>query len=113
MLHERVIMKRIYVAGPYTLGDVAVNVANAIDTADRLMNIGFMPFVPHMSHFWHYRHPRPYEQWLEWCLDWVEQCDGLLRIPGESKGADREVAHALKHGIPVFTSIESMVLGTI
>lgn len=104
-------MQRIYVAGPYTLGDVAVNVATAIEYGDRLLTMGFSPFVPHLCHFWHYKHPHHYEEWLDWCLEWVEQCDALLRIPGESKGADREVMHAIKHGIPVYTSIESMVVG--
>lgn len=103
-------MTRIYVAGPYTLGDVAVNVANAIDAGNRLMNIGYVPFIPHLCHFWHYRHARPYDEWMTWCLEWVERCEGLLRLPGESKGADREVAHAMKHGIPVFTDLVRITL---
>jgi hypothetical protein len=44
---------RIYVAGPYTKGDVAVNVRNAFEAANRLADVGFAPFVPHATHFWH------------------------------------------------------------
>ena len=29
-------------------------------------------------------------------FDVLARCDALLRMPGESPGADREVAHALK-----------------
>ena len=31
----------------------------------------------------------------------VERCDVLVRLPGDSAGADREVAHARRRGIPV------------
>ncbi len=46
-------MKYIYIAGPYTLGDVAVNVRNAMMAGLDLMNMGFIPFVPHLSHWLH------------------------------------------------------------
>lgn len=42
---------RVYVAGPYTNGDVAVNVRTAYEAADRLADLGFAPFVPHSTHF--------------------------------------------------------------
>ncbi|GAA4957581.1 DUF4406 domain-containing protein [Actinoplanes utahensis] len=32
-------------------------------------------------------------------------CDAVLRLPGESKGADQDVAIAQKRGIPVFRSL--------
>ena len=37
-------------------------------------------------------------------LAWIERCDALLRMPGESSGADREVEHARAHSVPVFHS---------
>jgi hypothetical protein len=94
-------MKKIYVAGPYTKGDVAVNVRNAIDMAHRLANLGYWPFVPHLSHFWHMLRPRPYEFWCELDNVFLPHCDALLRLPGESKGADAEVKLAESLGIPV------------
>ena len=45
--------KTVYVAGPYTLGDVAVNVHEAIHVADLLLGLGFIPYVPQLTHFWH------------------------------------------------------------
>ncbi len=43
--------------------------------------------------------------WLAIDLKWVEVADAVLRLPGESKGADMETHHARLHGIPVFTDV--------
>lgn len=95
----------VYVAGPYTKGDVARNVATAIEAAETLLNLGHTPFVPHLTHFWHLLYPHPYETWLAYDNVWLMQCDAVLRLPGESAGADAEVCLAVKLGIPVFHSI--------
>lgn len=55
---------KVYIASPYTLGDVAVNVKIQMDMADKLMNNGFIPFTPLYSHFQHMAHPRPYSDWM-------------------------------------------------
>lgn len=95
----------VYIAGPYTKGDVAQNVRNAILAADRLAKAGYVPFIPHLTHFWHLLCPHEWEFWLEQDLHWLEACDCVLRLPGESIGADREVEHAQELGIPVYLSI--------
>jgi hypothetical protein len=102
-------MKRIYIAGPYTKGDVAINVRNAYAAANQLADAGFSPFVPHQTHFWHMLFPRPYEDWLKLDLAFVPVCDAMLRLPGESVGADGEVAMAESRGIPVFTDIDTLI----
>lgn len=56
-------MIAVYIASPYTKGDVAVNVKAQIDCADELISLGFAPFAPLYSHFQHMHHPRPYEDW--------------------------------------------------
>jgi hypothetical protein len=38
----------------------------------------------------------------------LEHCDGVLRLPGESTGADRDVAIARRRGIPVYDHIEQI-----
>jgi hypothetical protein len=91
------------------LGDVAVNVKMQIDTADQLMNLGFVPFVPLYSHFQHMVHPRPYKDWIEIDKVWVLVCDCVLRLGGKSKGADGEVKLAKENNIPVFNSIEELL----
>ena len=103
-----VAMRKIYIASPYTKGDVALNVKRQLDYADTLLDMGFVPCVPLYSHFQHMVHPRPYEDWIKLDLEWIAVCDGLLRLEGESAGADREVIHAKSLDIPVFHSLEEM-----
>jgi len=101
-------MIKVYIASPYTKGDVAVNVKRQLDTFDELMNMDFAPFAPLYSHFQHMAHPRPYQDWIRMDLVWVEVCDCVLRLDGESKGADGEVAYAEELGKPVFYSLEAL-----
>jgi hypothetical protein len=103
-------MTTVFIASPYTLGDVGINVKKSMDIADDLMNIGFTPFVPLLFHFQHITHPRPYEDWIKLDLAWLSKCDCVLRLPGESSGADGEVAKAEELGIPVYYSIQEMLL---
>jgi len=96
---------KVHVAGPYTNPDPAQNTRNAIAMGDALFCAGFTPFIPHLTHFWHLQIDHPYEEWLEYDNQWIPCCDAVLRMPGESSGADKEVALALSLGIPVFTSL--------
>ena len=104
-------MTRVYVAGPYSGGDTLANIARAVFHADWLLSLGYIPFVPHLTGFWHFYHPRKYEEWLAYDMAWLRMCDALLRIPGESPGADREVALAESLGIPVFYSVPELITG--
>jgi hypothetical protein len=38
----------------------------------------------------------------------LQHCDAVLRLPGESRGADNDVAIARRRGLPVFTSIDQI-----
>lgn len=38
----------------------------------------------------------------------LEHCDAVLRLPGESTGADQDVAIARRRGIPVFTELDEI-----
>ena len=99
---------RVYVAGPYTKPDPVANVDRAVDLAAELIDEGFIVYVPHLSHYIESRYPRHYEVWMEQCLSWVRECNFVLRIPGESPGADREVALANRLGIKVVHSKEEL-----
>jgi hypothetical protein len=90
----------VYIAGPYTKGDVAENVATAIDYGDKVAGFGYAVEVPHLSHFWHYRSWHDYEFWMDLDLVKLARCDCLLRIPGPSSGADREVDFCKENEIP-------------
>jgi len=93
----------IYVSGPYTKGDVAIL------AAERLRIFGFIPYVPYLSHFWHLVFPHEHEYWMRLDLQWVKMCEALLRLPGESTGADREVKEAKSLGLKVYHSIDVLI----
>jgi len=38
----------------------------------------------------------------------LECCDAVLRIPGESRGADMDVARARRLGLPVYTDVTQL-----
>jgi hypothetical protein len=101
-------MKRIFISGPYTLGDVAQNVKKAMDAANELINKGYAPFCPHLTHFLHMNNFQPYEKWLAIDIAYLKVCDCLLRLPGESKGADAEVKMAIDLGIPVYYDLKEI-----
>lgn len=96
---------RVYVAGPMTSGKAMENLRTALDAATELLKHGHVPFVPHLSYFWELVHPQPREAWLTMDFAWIETCGALIRLPGHSHGADREVAFAVRRGIPAFTSV--------
>jgi hypothetical protein len=98
-------VKHVYVAGPYTAPDaelVELNVARAVQAGNRLLDAGLWPYVPHLSHHLHLVRPRAYEEWMELDFAWLRRCDALLRLPGPSTGADREVELARSYEVPVF-----------
>jgi len=98
-------MVKVYIAGPYTRGDVAVNVRAALSAANTLADAGYAPFVPHLTHFWHLLFPHPYEFWMDLDLAFLPCCQAVLRLPGASDGADAEVAKAQELGMPVFHTV--------
>lgn len=106
MTTERI---KVYIAGPYTKPDPAVNVANACRCWRELWDLGFVPFCPHWTHLQHMLHPLPYEAWMEYDRAWLVSCDVLLRLPGESAGADREVDDMGRLGKPVVHSVDELL----
>ncbi len=105
--------KKIYIAGPYTKGDVAINVKKAMDAANDIIEMGHYPFCPHLTHFLHMNNDQHYEKWLEIDAAFVRNCDAVLRIEGESNGADEEVKLARSLGIPIFKSISEISISQI
>lgn len=91
----------LYIAGPYTLDPVLCSRA-AILTATEVYRAGeYIPMCPHLTLFWHTLTPMEYEHWLAIDLAVIERCHAIMRLPGPSNGADREVEHAYEHGLLV------------
>lgn len=95
----------VYVAGPYTHGDTALNVRAAVLAGLQIQQAGHLAFVPHLCHFAHYLVSMGYEAWMAIDLRMLRRCDVLLRLPGYSPGADREVELAKTLGMPMYESV--------
>ena len=104
---------RVYVSGPLSKGDVLGNVRRAVEAADELLALGHIPYVPHLTVFWHFHSPKPYESWMALDFAWLEVCDAVLRLPGESEGADREVDRARELGVPIYESVSRLKHGAL
>jgi len=106
---------RIYIAGPLTADtDEAVlqNCQKAIDAGIELMRMGHTPFVPHLMHWFDTRARGKgvnfsWEDYISWCLAWLEQCEALLFL-GSSPGADVELEAAKKAGKRIFYSVDEV-----
>lgn len=98
----------VYVAGPYTKPDPCANTHRAVHVGQDLWDEGYCPVIPHLTLLWNSIIPNPYQMWMDLDLLWLERCDVVLRLLGESSGADKEEEHARKVGIPVVYSIEEL-----
>lgn len=96
---------RVYIAGPYTAGDVAMNVRQAVLAGLEIHRAGHVPFIPHLFHFAHYLCPQDFAVWWALDLQWLKACHCVLRLAGESPGADRELEFAKTLGMPVYYSL--------
>lgn len=96
---------KVYIACPYTKGDIAQNVHNAIKVADMIAEMGHIPYVPVLAHFWHLVSPHPWEFWMKIDEEFLKVCDCVFRMDGESTGADREVELARLSSKPIFYNL--------
>lgn len=96
-------LRVVYIAGPITKPDPIANTNTAVLLSDELYTSGVcVPLIPHMNLVWHLIKPHPNAYWYEYDLHLLRRCDGLLRLPGESVGADLEITAAKLADIPVF-----------
>lgn len=116
---------RIYIAGPITQGDLSHNIMQAEAAFYALLYAGFAPFCPHWSCYgggpkhtvfgtvYAFAERLPsgtvHDDWIGVDTAWVVVADAVLRLPGESRGADAETAAARSAGVPVFDSIEDLI----
>lgn len=91
----------VYVSGPMT-GDPYGCVRQATDAFAALRLAGCVPFLPQLSVLHEIVDPQPYEEWLAYDLDVIAHCHAIIRLPGDSPGADRECDMARNLGLPVF-----------
>lgn len=122
---------RVYLAGPISLGDLAHNINQGTEAFIALAKAGLAPLCPMWSVYAKEARngqgtgnaKRPvycyataegndrmsHEEWLGIDLSWVSVCAAVLRLPGESRGADTETAYARSRLIPVFDSVDEVL----
>lgn len=91
----------VYVAGPITANPLGC-VRESIPVFKYVLSVGGWPFMPQWSVLPEMIENIDYETWLAYDFDFISRCDALLRIPGTSPGADREVEYAFGLDKPVF-----------
>lgn len=96
----------VYIASPYSKGNSVTNIRRSFLAAEDLIEKGFLPFCPLLCHVWDIASPHPEQYWFDYDLKWLLKCDFVLRLVGESRGADAEIIEAHKAGIAVFYSLD-------
>ena len=121
----------VYIAGPISKGDLLSNIRQADEAFLELVAAGFSAINPMLSVYaggatrpaqWGTSGERPvwatatrssslpltHAAWLAIDVAVIERCDAILRLPGESVGADAEVEHAKLWGLPVCHTVKDV-----
>ncbi len=99
----------IYISGPYSKGIISENIRQACFAGDEILKKGHTPFVPHLALLWHLISPKSWEEWMQIDRNLLGMCDALLRLPGESIGADLEVAEAKEMCMLIYYSLKEIL----
>jgi len=110
-------MKRIYVAGPYSAGnviDVLKNIGVGRKMCAKLFQIGFHPFCPWSDASFIIDNPEAdftIEQFYKYSIEWLKASDAVFLVPGwqDSAGTLAEIKEAGSLGIPVFTNKQDLI----
>jgi hypothetical protein len=92
-----------YISGPISKGDRADHITRAVEAFRWLIELGYAPHCPQLSIYaedWHGAR-FPHATWMEIDLAWLIYADLIVRLEGESVGADIEVREAGDLGLPV------------
>jgi len=76
--------------------------------AEAVWQKGHVPFVPQLSYWYGTMAEHTHEEWMAYDFQWLQLCDGLLRLPGESKGADMEVDFCEVKNIAVYYNLDDI-----
>lgn len=92
-----------YISGPISKGDRADHVARAVEVFGWLVKLGYAPICPQLSIYAEDLHglTLSHDTWLEVDLPWLSYADLIVRLEGESVGADIEVREANDLELPV------------
>jgi hypothetical protein len=113
---------KVYFAAPYTNPDPELNTSlyfKLVALTCKLWQIDdpglvVVPVLPHAYHLLEQHVPRPYDEWMRVDQELIKGCHMLVRFPGESSGAEQEVAYARSMGIDIrdYHNNQAKPLGT-
>ena len=100
--------------GKVTGIDHLKNIQEGMDIGMILHSYGITPIIPHLSSMWHdHMIDRGMDidpdDYLLLDLSIISFCDIIIRLPGDSRGADVEVMYAVLQEIPVATSVDEVI----
>ena len=109
-------MKKVYVAGAYSGGNILEclkNIGRGEEYSAKVFMLGYAPFCP-----WHdkdyviknWRDEFTVKMFYDYCMVWLDVSDIIFVIPGweNSKGTLAEIERAKELGIPVVYSFEEL-----
>lgn len=105
---------KLYLSGPISNGGTLsqgqqwCNAIQAMAIATDLSKGGIWVHVPHLTVLFDLMGGRSWEEWLGHDYPLVGLCDGILRLPGESKGANLEVKWAREAGKDIFYNVDAV-----
>jgi uncharacterized protein YbaR (Trm112 family) len=100
---------RVYISAPLNTGNMIANIRRACIVAKQLISMGHSPYVPHLFPFLDLFADKDYETWMRVVMEYLGVCDAMIRLDGESPGADREERFAQEKHIPVYLGIKSFL----
>ena len=107
-------MKRVYVAGAYSAGnviDVLDNMRKGMRLSTEVMLAGFAPFCPWLDYHFQLMlrddENLTVQNYYDYSIAWLDASDAVLLVPGweSSKGTIAEIERAEQLGIPVYTNL--------
>lgn len=112
----------ILVAGPYRSGTdddparMAENLRRLEEAAWPVFELGHIPMIGEWVALPVLRsagavgldHPLTEQVMYPTAQRLLQHCDAVLRLPGESRGADQDVVIARERGLPVYTRVEDI-----
>ena len=110
-------MKKVYIAGPYSAGDVLSvfeNMRKGMELATKVRRLGFAPFCPWMDFMYYFLNQEKafdLENCYEYSLAWLGVSDAILFTPNwrSSTGACIEHEYCVLHKIPIYYTIEQLL----
>lgn len=90
----------VFISGPITSQALSC-VRDSLPVYKFLLDNGAVPVGLQFAIIAEMVDPLSYEEWMDYAYGLIDHCDLLVRLPGESSGADREVDYASKRGLPV------------